>query len=122
MSVRSVSRSIAHAMRGLQYIYVHEQNFRIQLWIAFFVLGVMVWLDIAPNQQIIVLLLIATVLTLEVLNSVLEKFVDIIKPRLAYQVQVVKDMMAAMVLIASFFSIVIGILILAPPFLEIMLK
>jgi len=52
----------------------------------------------------------------------LEKFVDIIKPRLAYQVQVVKDMMAAMVLIASFFSIVIGILILAPPFLEIMLK
>lgn len=113
-------KSIGYALRGVAYVFKHEQNFRLQLWTALIVLALMIWLPISQGEQIILLLMITMVLVLEVLNSVLEKFVDVIKPRLTLQVRVIKDMMAAMVLIASLFAATIGVLILGPPLFEVL--
>lgn len=118
MNVIQLTKSFKYAMRGIAYVFAHEQNFRVQLVSSFIVLLIMVWLPLSKGEIVTLLLLITMVLVLELLNSVLEKFVDIIKPRLSYQVEVIKDMMAAMVLIASVFAAVIGLIILGPHLFE----
>lgn len=69
--------------------------------------------------MIVILLLVLSVLILELLNSALEKFLDILKPRLQLHVARVKDIMAAMVLLASIGALVIGGMIFLPYIIEI---
>ena len=54
--------------------------------------------------MIVLLLIVMLVLLLELLNSALERFADLLKPRLLVHVETVKNIMAAMVLLASVFS------------------
>jgi diacylglycerol kinase len=114
MKVKELIQSMKYAGRGLVHVYTHEQNFRIQVFAAIFVCILMVAFPLSQLERVALLLLIATVLVLEILNSALETFVDILKPRLAYQVKTVKDMMAAMVLLASLTALGIGFMILGP--------
>ncbi|MBH41596.1 MAG: hypothetical protein CL685_02690 [Candidatus Magasanikbacteria bacterium] len=122
MNIFRFFRSLKTAVKGLRYIFVHEQNFRIQVF-AFMLVCVCIVIFPMRVYEVIVLFLVSIlVLVLEILNTVLETFVDIIKPRLAYHVAVVKDMMAAMVLVASFGALVTGSIILLPYIFEIVVK
>jgi len=62
--------------------------------------------------------MIAGVLILEMLNTVFEKLVDLYKPRLHDYVKDVKDIMSAIVLVASVASVVIALFIFVPYLLE----
>jgi len=103
-------------------MFRHEQNFRIQLFIAILVIVSIFVFDLRKSEIIVVLLLILSVLILEMLNSALEKFTDIIKPRLHYQVEIVKDVMAAMVFFASIGAVIIGMIIFWPHVFELLGK
>lgn len=116
--MKKLAKSISNAIRGLRYTYIHEHNFRIQLVFAIIVIVAAMFLDIQHSERIVLFLLIMLVLLLELLNSALEKFVDLLKPRLHTQVGIVKDIMAGMVLIAAVGSIIIGVIIFSPYLIE----
>jgi len=99
-------------------VFKNEKNFRVELafGVAAFILSL--YLGIGRLELVAILFLIFLVLILELLNSALEKFVDILKPRLHLQVGVVKDIMAAMVLLSAFASLIIGVYIFLPYILE----
>lgn len=101
-------------MKGLVYVWQNEQNFRIQVAIAIVVYIAMAIFDISLGEAIILSMLIIFVLVLEVANSIIEKVVDILKPRIHTYVQVIKDMMAAAVLISSVGATIIALLIFVP--------
>lgn len=122
MSIRNLLNSVRYASRGVLYVFKHEQNFRIQLLIAAIVIVAMEFFNIRRAEMIVIYLLIMLVLLLELLNSALEKFVDILKPRLHAQVEVVKDILAAMVLLVAIGSLVIGTIIFLPYLIEYMGK
>ena len=67
-------------------------------------------------EAVALLLVIMIVLVLELINSVFERVVDVLKPRMHPYVETVKDIMAAVVLLSSLGAILIGILILGPYF------
>ncbi len=69
---------------------------------------------LSKPEWILVIFLILSVITLEFLNSTVEKFSDILKPRLDYQIEVVKDMMAGVVFLTSLGAIIIGVIIFWP--------
>ncbi len=115
-------QSFVYAWRGLRYIFLHEFNFRVQLMVSFFTLLLTFFLKVRVEEIIIILLLIALVLLLEILNSALEKLSDILKPRLSEQVEVVKNMLAAMVLLASLLALGIGLTIFTPYIIELFIK
>lgn len=117
INVREFFRSIRYAFRGLRYVYKHEQNFRIQLIAAVAVLLLIPIVGVTAQQAIVLVLVSVLVLVLEVLNTTLEKFVDLLKPRLHYLVEVIKDLMAAAVFLMSLVAVVIGALIFLPYFL-----
>jgi len=93
-----------------------ERNFRIELAIAFFVL-VMVFIFKVKNwEAVILVLIIMWVVAAELINTVLERVVDILKPRIHPYARLIKDMMAAVVLVSSLAAVIIGIIIFLPYF------
>lgn len=107
-------RSFRYAFKGLRFAYREEQNFRVQLLIAVAAVILMISLPVTVQQAIILVMVIFGVLILELLNTAFERFVDILKPRLHYLVEVIKDVMAAAVFLASLGAVIIGLLIFLP--------
>ena len=113
-NLRSFFQSFVHAWRGLRVAFRTEQSFRIQLAFGLVVFAAVWILPLASSERVILLFAIAAVLVLELLNSMVERMVDLFKPRLHEYVRDIKDLMAAAVLLASGFAALVGFLILWP--------
>ncbi len=111
--------SFKYAIRGIRYVFTHEVNFRIQCVLGLFVLIAAFLLGLRGYEKIILAMMIAFVLVLELLNTTIEMFLDLLKPRMNPQVAGVKDIIAGAVLIAALGSIVVGIIVFAPYIIEL---
>lgn len=116
VNLQSIRSSFRYALKGLRYVFQHEQSFRIQLVATIVVLGLVVALDVSRRDTVLLFLVIGLVLTLEILNSAVEVIVDLLKPRMHPYAQVIKDLMAAAVLLASFVALLIGVFVFVPYF------
>lgn len=74
----------------------------------------MIYLQVTRAEAVVLILVIAGVLIMELFNTVMERVVDILKPRIHPYARLIKDLMAASVLLASLLAIFIGILIFYP--------
>lgn len=106
--------SLLHAFRGMRVVFQTEQSFRLQIVTAIGVVVAATWFQVRVYEWIVLLLLIGTVLSLELINSIFERMVDLFKPRLHPMVKDVKDIMAAAVLVMSVLSLVVGLIIFWP--------
>ena len=122
ISPKSFFKSLQHALRGLRTVARHEHSFRLQLFGLIVILICLFVLELALWEQIILILLSAAVLIMEVLNSIVERITDGLKPRLSPMVKEVKDMMAGAVLLTVLASTVIGVMILVPALWELFIK
>lgn len=111
---RSIASSFQNAGRGVLVAFRTERSFRLQSLAATVVILLMMLLPLTTLERVILLLAIAAVLVLELLNSMVERLVDLVKPRLHGYVRDIKDLMAAAVLIASLFAAAVGMIILFP--------
>jgi len=109
-----LKRSFSHAISGLKYNLSHEQNFRIQVIIGTIILFFTFYFPLTTGQRITLILLISLVLILELLNSVLERTIDLLKPRIDPGVEIIKKTMSGLVFLAAITSVIIGILIFFP--------
>lgn len=114
INLKQLRKSFAHALRGIGVVYRAEQSFRIQLIVAGLVLALAIAVELSVNKWIVILLLIGSVLTLEMVNSIFERIVDTFKPRIHPAVRDIKDIMAAAVFAVSIVSAIIGLLIFIP--------
>lgn len=112
--------SFRYAVQGLRYVWRNEQNFRIQTLVAGLVIAAMLIFRVSLAEAIVLTMMIIFVLVLEVVNTIFEKFVDILKPRLHTYVGVIKDMMAAAVLLAALGSVAVAIMVFIPYCLELL--
>ncbi len=107
-------RSVRHAARGIFSVYRTEQNFRIQCVGALIANTLAMILPLSWVQRLLILIVSASVLVLELLNSAIERLLDLLKPRLNEYAGEVKDVMAGAVLVASLSALVVGICIFWP--------
>lgn len=114
-------QSFRYALKGLSFVFHQEKNFRIECLFTGVVLLSFLFLSFSRIEMILLLLLCGSVLILEIVNTVVEHFLDLIKPRMSYQVEVVKDILAGMVLVSVILSVVIGAIIYIPAFIEYLL-
>lgn len=108
-------RSLNHAIRGVRTVYQHERSFRVQLGVAVLVGIAAVFLPISKAERAMVAAVIITVLVLELMNSAVERLVDIIRPRIDERAGDIKDVMAGAVLLGSILAAIIGVMIFWPP-------
>ncbi|MFZ6036392.1 MAG: diacylglycerol kinase family protein [Patescibacteria group bacterium] len=116
LDIRKLVKSFRFAFRGFWYVVRNEQNIRLHLLASLLVIILMVYVQVALWQAIILILVMMLVLVLELINTIFEKMVDILRPRIHYYAEVIKDVMAAAVLVTSIGAVVVGILIFAPYF------
>lgn len=107
-------KSFRHAYNGLVYAFSKELNLRLELLAAMAVVAAMVILQVERWEAVSLLAVIFAVLILEMVNTLVERLVNIFKPRMHPYAKVIKDMMAAIVLLASFAAILVGIIIFWP--------
>lgn len=120
MSVKRFVDSFADAGRGLKYTFNHEQNFRIQIFLAIVVVFLTFIFPLKVWEIILLIVLVMTVLMVELVNTAIEHLTDLLKPRLHHYVLVVKDVMAAAVLVCSFGALVVGLIIFMPHFISLL--
>lgn len=101
-------RSIQSAFRGLRIAFREEQNFRIQIGIGAVIIILAIVFRINQIEWAVLLLTIGAVLTAEIFNSVLERVIDAMKPRVSPLVRQMKDLSSAAVLILSLCALAIG--------------
>lgn len=116
--IRSRIHSFRNAVIGLWHVIRTQQN----AWIHALATGGVVilgfWLELPLQSWAMLVLTIAMVWTAEFINTALEIVVDLASPDLHPLARVGKDVGAAAVLIAAISAVVIGILLLGPPFLS----
>ncbi|MGC8968271.1 MAG: diacylglycerol kinase family protein [Thermus sp.] len=112
--LKGVLRSFAFAWEGLAYAWRVQRNFRVEVFLGVLAVGLGLWLgvDLAP-----ILLMAALVLSLELLNTALEALTDLASPIYHPLAKQAKDTAAAAVLVASLFSLLLGLYLLLPPLL-----
>jgi len=115
-------KSFLHALRGLRYVVVHEKNFQNELIIACVIVIAMVFFEVTRAEMIVLILVIAGVLVMELFNTVVERVVDILKPRVHPYARLIKDLMAAGVLVTCILAVIVGFLIFFPYIAEMLGK
>jgi diacylglycerol kinase len=118
MSIKKLLQSFKFAGEGLVMIFKREQNFKIETIIGAVVLILMFLLKTTTFDTIILLKLIASVLTMEILNTVLEHMLDLESKRKNKKFKFLKDVMAGAVLINALTALIIGLIIFIPYFFE----
>lgn len=95
------AKSVRHALSGLCYAFVHERNFQIEtvcgivMLVLLFALPLLVW------ERVVLISMIGWVLVMELLNTVVERMVNIVRPRTHPYPGIIKDLMASAVLVSS---------------------
>ncbi len=115
----SFFRSFVFALRGILMVWHEERSFQVQVIGAIAVTVLMFLFQLKPWEYIIISILMALVLVLEIMNTVAERFVDMVKPRMHSYVGAIKDMMAGAVLIMSITAAIVGGIIFFPHIIQL---
>lgn len=108
------SKSFIYAIQGLKTALKNEPNLRIHTLAATLALTLGLVLKISFYEWLLLTFTIFYVITLELLNTVLESIVDLVSPEIKGAAKVAKDVSAAMVLLAAFMSIIVAIALFIP--------
>lgn len=109
----------AYAWRGIKLVWTSERNFRIHTAAAILALTAGGILRLSLVEWAVLTVTIALVLTLEMVNSAIEKLLDHLHPDRHPAVGAVKDVAAGAVLTAAGGSVVVGVFLFGPKLLAL---
>lgn len=112
--------SVGHAMDGINYTVNHERNFKIEIIFAIAVTIASFLLKISLIEWSILVLVIGMVLALEMINTAIERCVDLVTKDYKELAKHAKDVAAGSVFVMSMFSIIIGTIIFLPKIIKIL--
>lgn len=113
--MRRFIRSLGYAAAGIAHALRSERHMRFHV-AATAAVSILAWqLKLSRTEWSVLLLAMALVVTAELVNTAVERTVDLASPEHHPFAKLAKDTAAGAVLAAVFFSIVIGAVILGPP-------
>jgi diacylglycerol kinase len=112
--LRKFGRSLVTAFYGVVYVVRLERNARIHLIVAILVLILSIVVGITNAELAAIFFAIILVFTAEIVNTSLEKTLDLIHDKPHDQVRIIKDMAAGAVLVTALGAIAIGIAVFLP--------
>jgi diacylglycerol kinase (ATP) len=88
-----------------------ERNFQIEVLALIINLLLIVYLKVTEMEAALILVICFSVLSLEILNTCIEKVCDIINPEYDIRIKIIKNIAAGSVFIMAIASVMVGILI-----------
>ncbi|MBK8391281.1 MAG: diacylglycerol kinase family protein [Saprospiraceae bacterium] len=119
-SLRNRLYSFRFAFNGLKVLFLEEHNSRIHLVIALVVIMAGFLCKITNYEWLAILLSLGLVISLEIVNTALEKIADFISPEYDLRIKVIKDLAAAGVMVGAFAAVGVGLVVFGPHILEIL--
>lgn len=107
-------KSFGFAFSGLKQSFKAEVNLKVHLIFALLVLLAGWCFDISKMEWVAVVICIGCVFAMELVNTAIERLVDLVSPKFNAKAGLVKDIAAAAVLIASMMSLAVGLIIFVP--------
>jgi len=107
------------ALRGIRVAWTTSRNLRIEGVIALLALSASLLLSVSPTP---ILTCIALVMSLEIVNSAIERSLDLSSPDTHPLARDAKDMAAGAVLLAALLSVAVGLTHLGPPLWTVLTK
>lgn len=109
--MKKLIRSFYFAFSGVFILLKTERNFKIHV-IAFLTVVLAGFIfKITSTEWLMLLSISALVLSLEALNTTLEKLCDLYSKEQNQTIKTIKDIAAGSVLIAAIFSVIVGVII-----------
>ena len=112
---KKLLNSLRIALFGLRTAF-KEQTFRMMVAIATLTIFLAFYFKVTLIEKEILIFLIVLVLALELINTQIEKILNILSPNHDPKIKVIKDISAGAVLLACLGALIIGILIFLPYF------
>lgn len=103
-------QSLIFAVRGLKHAFA-ERHVRVEAGIALLVIAAGIYFRITRGEWLVCIVLFGLVMGLEIMNTAIERLVDLVHPAWEERAGKVKDLAAGAVLCASIAAAVAGILI-----------
>lgn len=103
-------KSFTYAIKGIQ-LSLKQRNMKVLVVSAFTTILLGFIFEITFIEWCVVLMCIGIVISLEILNTAIENFVDLIEPNHHPKAGAIKDLSAGAVLVFSIISAVVGIII-----------
>lgn len=104
-------KSLGNAFRGLVWMLATERNFQIEVFGLLINLFLMVYFKLNSTDSALILIVCFAVLTLEIINTAIEKICDIIQPEYDLRIKFIKDISAGAVALMSLAAVAVGILV-----------
>lgn len=108
---RSFIESVRDCFHGLEYVLINEDNFKREILFGILALIASAILRVNKIEFTIIVITIALVLFAEIVNTAIEQVVDLITKDYSKEAGQIKDIAASGVLVMSFISVVVGLLI-----------
>lgn len=126
MKVRELVDSFHYAFEGLIHVFQSQRNMRIHFLAAILILVLSIFSSISRLELLILFLTISLVLVMEMINTAVEKVVDLCTLRYDPLARTAKNVAAGAVLISAVNAVIVGYLIfldqLSPLTLELFLR
>lgn len=117
---RTFKDSVKNCLDGISYVTKNEKNFKREIALGIIALILSYILKIDKIEFIIVLTMICLVLTTEIINTAIERTVDLVTKEYHELARIAKDVSAGSVLVTSIFALIIGIIIFIPKIITLL--
>jgi diacylglycerol kinase len=109
-----IFKSFTYAFSGIKTTFTSETNFKIHLLAAIMAIVLGFAVNISNTEWGVIILCIAFVLSMEMINTAIEKLCNVVHNDAHPVIKMVKDIAAGAVLVAAASSLIIGVIIFLP--------
>ncbi len=114
--------SFKYAIKGMREVIKSERNAKIHLFFAGLAIVGSIVLKVGVLEFLFVFTSIILVIFAEIINTAIEKTLDLISQENNHAVELTKDMMAAAVLLTAIGSLVVAFVVFVPRIIELIQK
>ena len=106
-----IIKRLSFAWQGFKYLWAREFSWRLEITAAVLVFLLAWILGWSSEKYLWLIAVCVLVLAAEIINTIIERLLDVIAPKLLPTVARIKDMLAALVLLMVVMSVVVGIIL-----------
>lgn len=107
----ALHQSFWNAIKGIIWMLRSERNFQLEVFALLINLFLIAYFKFSSLDAAIILLVCFAVLSLEILNTCVEKICDIIQPDFDQRIKIIKDIAAGSVMLMAAGSVIVALLI-----------
>lgn len=114
MNIKKFFRAFGYAFEGVIQAALTERNLKFHLFAAVIVTIAGLWTRLTMIEWYVIIILFGVMFALEIMNSAVERTVDLVTKEIHPLAKQAKDFAAGAVLVFAFISAIIGCLIFIP--------